>query len=154
MNIEIINLSDNISPQFLKWIKTDLVCPECGMQGMVIKYRCNGKIGFFHTTSGILLSCENWHKCKSWWNKENPYEFPWHTWLGSHHIPLDIERGRHGLNFLNKLNVEYEGVYNRLKKIDNEITLMCQKGSLNLPKPQQPKKIQTDFSGNSTLKNF
>lgn len=76
---EVKRISDKIPEKFFVWLTTDLECPECKNKGLVVKYRCNGEMGFFHGTSGIILACQNWGNCKSWWNKGTEEEkFPWH----------------------------------------------------------------------------
>lgn len=63
---EIKRIRDKIPERFFVWLKTDLECPECKNKGLVVKYRCNGMIGFFHKTSEVILACKNWGKCRSW----------------------------------------------------------------------------------------
>ena len=117
-------ISNKIPERFFLWLETDLECPECKKVGLVIKYRGNGKIGFFHESSGIILACQNWKdKCESKWNRiGNGREYPWHTWLSSFHKDLDIQRGLHGENFLNQLKKENLKLYNEIIKIDKQIT--------------------------------
>lgn len=69
MKIKIINdletaLQGNFSKKSI-WLETDLSCPICKKEGLVVKIRNNNKLGFFHQSSGIILACENWGKCSS-----------------------------------------------------------------------------------------
>jgi len=121
MIIKILNEINSLPERFVIWFKTDLKCPECGKEGLVLKYRCNGKIGFSHSSSGIILACENWENCKSWWNKGEEDRFPWHTWLSSFHKMLDIDRGNHGEMFLKNVSLENQRIYNKILSIDREI---------------------------------
>ncbi|MEK6935992.1 MAG: hypothetical protein AABW67_04325 [Nanoarchaeota archaeon] len=122
MKIEIINDKIMLRNSFVVMLKTDLKCPQCGKAGMIVKYRYNGKLGMFHETSGILLSCENWGNCSSWWNKGTSAErFPWHTWIGTYHKKLDIMRDNHGERFLEQLKIEDKELYNKIMIIDAEI---------------------------------
>jgi len=103
-----------------------------------------------------LLACDKWDgECQSKWNPiNNGRHFPWHTWLSSFHIQLDIDRGRVGLNFLDNLKIEYLPIYKRLKIIDNEITNRCQNPAQKVYK-DPPKQIKTDYEGrNRLLSNY
>jgi len=122
MKVEILTNELPLVEKFTFLAKTDLICPQCGKEGLVVKYRCNGKIGFFHETSGILLACENWENCKSVWNEGTEEErFPWHTWISSFHRMLDFDRGNHGQMFLNELRMSHKELYDKIKMIDEKI---------------------------------
>lgn len=127
MKIELINKHLNLSEQFVVLAKTDRECPECGKKGLIIKYRCNGKIGGFHQTSGILLACEDLLDCTSWWNKETPAEsYPWHTWLTSCHKSLDERRGGVGNRFLDELRQYHPELFKMILKVDKAIISRCE----------------------------
>jgi len=111
------------------WFKTDLKCPVCGTSGMVVKICCNGELGMFHGSSGIILGCEKtWNKniCHSEWNREpQTRAYPWHTWLTKFHEPLDLDRGSHGKVFIEKLKEEYPEIYNQFADLNNKINNEC-----------------------------
>jgi len=122
MNVRILEDITYMPQRFFIWLKTDIECPECGKEGLVVKYRCNGKIGFLHQSSGIILACENWGRCKSWWNVGTEEErFPWHTWISSFHKVLDVDRGNVGQKFLNDLSKSHKILYNKFISINNKI---------------------------------
>ena len=122
-----INIDISQNPTI--WLNTNLKCPICKTEGMVVKICCNGYMGMFHSSSGIILGCEKtWNKggCYSEWNKENRTRaYPWHTWLTKFHNPLDFDRGGLGKNFLDKLKEEYPDIYNQFVDLNNKINKEC-----------------------------